>query len=121
MVAEVENIINQRPLSNKELEQHVGELTTGAANVPPLVIVNTKSELPFDAPDDAKGVFHNGKIFLVADAISSAEDADGVIFHEFIGHFGLCGFFGTALDDALLDIHEYNPLVLRPSLAFNLN
>ncbi|HPX31374.1 MAG TPA: hypothetical protein PKW92_09850 [Smithella sp.] len=103
----------EKPLSREELEQHVAELTAGAANMPSFVIVNTKAELPFDAPDDAKGAFHDGKIFLVAESITSTEDAHGVIFHEFTGHFGLRGFFGPALDKALLDIHEHNPLVKK--------
>jgi len=103
----------ERPLSREELEQHVAELTARAANMPSFIIVNTKAELPFDAPDDAKGAFHDGKIFLVAESITSTEDAHGVIFHEFTGHFGLRGFFGPALDKALLDIHEHNPLVKK--------
>lgn len=99
------------PLSREELYDYIGELTSGAKNIPAVTIVNRPSELPFDAPDDAKGAFFNGEAFLVAENITSPEDAREVITHETVGHFGLRGFFGPALDTALLDIHESNPRI----------
>lgn len=69
------------------------------------------SELPFDALDDAQGVLYGKGLFLVSQQISSAEDANEVIFHEMVGHFGLRGFFGSALDFALDDIHLHNPII----------
>jgi hypothetical protein len=61
--------------------------------------------------EDAQGVFHMGKIFLVADNILGTEDANGVILHEVVGHYGLRGFFGNTLDFVLDDIHLHNPLI----------
>jgi hypothetical protein len=68
-------------------------------------------ELPFEAPIDARGVHHRGRIYLVADNITSAQDARDVIAHEMIGHFGLTGFFGRDLDAVLGVIHGANPSV----------
>lgn len=80
-----------------------------AKNQPELVVVEKVSDLPFDAPDDAKGVLHLGKMFLVRESIADAVDARGAIFHEFVGHFGLRGFFGDGLNQALDLIHVNNP------------
>ncbi len=54
-----------------------------------------------------------GMLDLVSEQITLPEDAKEVIFHEFVGHLGLRGFFGDTLDDALLDIHENNSLVKK--------
>lgn len=43
--------------------------------------------------------------------IMGAEDARRVVFHEFVGHFGLKGFFGDEIRPALDLIHVHNPLV----------
>jgi len=102
-----------RQLTRKELAEYADELIGWGTNTPPVVVVNTVSELPFDALEDAQGVFHMGKIFLVADNILSTEDANGVIFHEVVGHYGLRGFFGSTLDSALDDIHLHNPLIQK--------
>ena len=50
---------------------------------------------------------------MVSENITGAEDANEVIFHEMVGHFGLRGFFGSALDSALDDIHLHNPLIQK--------
>jgi len=69
------------------------------------------SELPFNALEDAQGVLYGKDLFLVSQQISSTEDANKVIFHEMVGHFGLRGFFGNTLDFVLDDIHLHNPLI----------
>jgi len=68
-------------------------------------------ELPFDVLEDALGVLYGKDLFLVSQQISSAEDANGVILHEVVGHYGLRGFFGNTLDFVLDDIHLHNPLI----------
>ena len=83
-----------------------------AKNQPELVVVEKVSELPFDAPDDAKGVLHGGVMYLVSEQIALPEDANEAVFHEFVGHFGLRGFFGDRLNQALDRIHVNNPLEL---------
>lgn len=78
------------------------------------------SDLPFDAPNNAKGVYQAGIMYLVAEQISFPEDAKVIIFHEFVGHFGLRGFFGSTLNDARPDIHTNNPLVKKYAAESNL-
>jgi len=103
----------RRPLTQEELEWYAKQLMGKGKNQPHLVVVKKVDELPFDAPDDSKGAYHDGAMYLVSEQITLPEDANEVILHEFVGHFGLRGFFGSALNDALLDIHENNPLVQK--------
>ncbi|WP_374288874.1 hypothetical protein [Pseudomonas fluvialis] len=98
-------------LSIKQLEAAYQELTQGMKNAPALEVVQSAADLPFDAPADAKGVHLRGVVYLVADNITSAQDAREVIAHEMIGHFGLTGFFGRELVGVLGEIHRNNPRV----------
>ena len=100
-------------LTRDELERHANQLMGNAKNKPELIVVEKVSDLPFEAIEDARGILYDGKMYLVAEQIATTEDANEVIFHEFVGHFGLRGFFGSTLDAALLDIHEHNPLVRK--------
>jgi len=69
------------------------------------------SNFAFNALEDAHGVLYGKDLFLVSEQISSTEDADEVIFHEMVGHFGLSGFFGDTLIAALETVHEHNLLI----------
>lgn len=84
-------------------------------------MVEKTSDLPFESPEDAKGIYHNGTIYLVVEQIALAEDANEVIIHEFVGHFGLNGFFGDKIRPALHLIHINNPLVRKYSSYFFFN
>ena len=110
-----------RQLTKEELAEYTDKLIGRWTNTPPVVVVNTVSELPFDALEDAKGIFHKGKIFLVAGNILDTEDANEVIFHEVVGHYGLRGFFGNTLDSALDDIHLHNPLIKQYAMEWRKN
>jgi len=94
-----------------DVKQALGQFTDGMKNAPLGKVVQSTSDLPFDAPTDAKGAYWKGAIYLVADNISSAQDAREVIAHEMIGHYGLRGFFGQALAAVLDQIHLSNPRV----------
>lgn len=59
---------------------------------------------------DAKGALFQGTMYLVAEQIALPKDADEVIFHEFVGHFSLRGFFGGQFRPAFDLIHINNPL-----------
>jgi len=100
-----------KPLTKDELEQYARDLLGDSINRSVLDVVEKVSDLPFNAPEDARGVLRNGTMYLVTEQIALPEDAKEVVLHEFVGHFGLRGFFGSTLDSALLDIHENNPLV----------
>ncbi len=54
----------------------------------PIEIVQSVDDLPFDAPSDTRGVYDNGKVWLVADQLTEA-DARRILTHEVVGHLGL--------------------------------
>lgn len=72
---------------------------------PDAVVVKSQSELPAKVLEDAKaqgvkeieGVLHNGKIYLVADNLSTMGRAEGVYRHESIGHQGVIAVLKTKL------------------------
>src|SRR5690606_18467648 len=96
-------------LSVEQHERLYQHLAQHLKNAPPLSVVRLPVELPFEASDDARGVHHRGRIYLVADNITSAQDARNVIAHKVIGHFGLTGYFGRDLDAVLGVIHGAKP------------
>ena len=100
-------------VSTENVKREAEKLLASLANPPEVVVVWSPKELPFDAPSDARGVFFKGTMYLVAGGITSAENLREVVAHEMIGHYGLRGFFGSALDDVLSRIHRINPLVQK--------
>ena len=100
-------------LNRDALEQHAQQLMGNAKNKPELMVVEKASDLPFEALEDARGILYDGKMYLVAEQIATTEDANEVIFHEFVGHFGLRGFFGDTLNAVLDKIHVHNPRIRR--------
>jgi len=109
------------PLSREALERYAMQLMGNARNKPELVVVEKVSDLPFEAPEDAKGALRRDVMYLVSEQISGAEDANEVVLHEFVGHFGLRGFFGSSLDGALHAIHENNPPVKQYAVEWRLS
>ena len=77
-------------------------------NAPELVVVEKASDLPFEAPDDANGVYLDGRCYLVSGNIDTAEDAKSTFAREVIGYYGLHGFFGDRLASELDSILVHN-------------
>lgn len=98
-------------LTKEELADYAAQLLGDSKKQPQVVVKQRASELPFDAPGDAKGALWNGIMYLVANNVSSAADARQVVAHEVIGHFCLAGFFGEALRPALAKISAHNPSI----------
>jgi hypothetical protein len=48
-----------------------------------------------------RGVFYDGTVYLFADNITTSRGVVETLYHESLGHFGLRGVFGTALDEVL--------------------
>ncbi|WAW06085.1 hypothetical protein NB639_01390 [Oxalobacter formigenes] len=95
-------------LGIQEVQRIAEELAREYNNAPELVVVEKASDLPFDAPEDAQGAFRNGRYYLVAGNLDTAEDAKSTFAHEVIGHYGLNGFFGESVHIALGDILLHN-------------
>lgn len=53
------------------------------------------------AEGNVEGVWYGGRVYLLADAMSSEADVTRVLFHEVLGHHGLRGNFGKDLDKVL--------------------
>lgn len=109
------------------VQSAVDELTKGWKNAPPIVVVQdmadprvpatTRAQLRRMQGDGAtgspKGFFHNGTAYLVADELPSRDDVARVVFHEVLGHHGLRGFFGDAIDDVLRKMATAMPDAVR--------
>ena len=96
----------------------VRQALQGVRNAPRVEVVETVADLPFAAPSDAQGAFHNGRVWLVAENLKSAQEAREVLAHEMIGHYGLRGFFGRGLDMVLNRIHANNARVRQMALQW---
>ncbi|WP_020409796.1 LPD38 domain-containing protein [Hahella ganghwensis] len=48
-------------------------------------------------PNDIRGVFHGGRIYLVRQNLHSVQEAEKVLFHEGYGHYGLRALYGQDL------------------------
>jgi len=52
----------------------------------------------------AEGFYADGKVYLLASQLATAQDVARVLMHEALGHHGLRGVFGTALNSVLEQI-----------------
>lgn len=105
--------------SSKESVDNIAQtLVQGMAQAPEVITVQTASELPFAAPDDVRGAFQDGKIYLVSDNLGTREEVLETVAHELFGHYGLSGFFGDKLDAALKEINTRNPQVAKLAEAW---
>ncbi len=74
------------------------------------VVASSFNDLPNNIKDAAKdqgaegeikGVFHNGKTYLVRDQLADKLDVESTIFHETYGHYGIRKLFGKELPKKL--------------------
>lgn len=82
-------------------------------NAPQFVVTENPQEWPFDAPEDAKGAFWRGKVYLATDNLADEIDTEFTVFHETLGHFGLRKLFGKELDPVLRDLGLRNANLRR--------
>lgn len=87
--------------------------TANMDNVPSWQAVQSESELPeavqyeinsLNASGAVCGVFTSGKIYIVADNLNSADEAESVFLHEAAGHYGLRGLLGDRFKPVLNQI-----------------
>jgi len=53
------------------------------------------------ASGEPEGFYYQAKVYLLASQLKTPNDAARVLFHEVLGHYGLRGAFGKALDGVL--------------------
>ena len=65
-------------------------------NAPRVVVVAAPSDLPMQAPDDARGVYHQGTVYIVASGHNSGHSGGlmRTLAHEAVAHYGLRGLLG---------------------------
>lgn len=56
-----------------------------------------------------KGAFHDGELFVLADNIDSTEDGVRAAVHEAVGHKGIHGVLGKAIEPAMLQLYRSLP------------
>lgn len=82
-------------------------------NAPPVEVVQSEKDLPAGIVDQihsigaeglVRGVFEEGKVFLIADNLHSSSQALEVLLHETVGHFGMRGLLGKQFDPILQQV-----------------
>jgi len=103
----------------EELNSVVKDITSRwGAKLDP-VLVQSVSDLPASIRKemedldrtDAFGFYKDGKAYLIAENMNSAEDVAPTLYHEALGHLGLRRLFREGLDDVLNDIYNTNARV----------
>ncbi|HPA76623.1 MAG TPA: strawberry notch C-terminal domain-containing protein, partial [Deltaproteobacteria bacterium] len=56
------------------------------------------------SPGSVRGIYHRGSVYLIAENLSGAAEAQEVLLHEIIGHHGLRRAFGRRLDSLLDEV-----------------
>lgn len=80
---------------------------------------NLRNALEADGATDAKGfVTPDGTVYLLADNITSEEDARAVLFHEGLGHVGLAKLFREKLDTVLRSLYDGNKTLREDANAW---
>ncbi|NYT74268.1 hypothetical protein HZU72_17800 [Halomonas sp. QX-2] len=79
-------------------------------------VIQSATELPSDAlmgmvlrginPTDVRGMFVGGELYVVADNMSSVDEAVRTAMHESVGHKGMRGVLGAELEPLMLEVYK---------------
>jgi hypothetical protein len=72
--------------------------------IPEAVRAHNKKAIAKGAKGSPKGFFYKGKAYILADSMTSPNDAVETLFHESLGHYGLRGTFGPEMGKVLADV-----------------
>lgn len=86
----------QSPLPLSELRAELDRLKASWKSMPPVIVVASASELEFDVHPLADGAFYGGKVYVIADNISSAGQLQKVMAHECVMHHDLLAMLGES-------------------------
>lgn len=104
-------------------QRTVDGLAKGWSQRPDIVVVNSMQDAAVPeavrradetqrsqgAAGNVEGFWHGGRVYLVADALPSSQDVARVLYHEVLGHHGLRGHFGPALDKVRDQVAKMRP------------
>jgi hypothetical protein len=99
-------------LSAKDVQDAITPLLRTMRNAPKVRVVQSISNVAgTKMPANARGIYKDGFVHLVADNIKDAKTAQFVYLHEVAGHHGLRGLFGDSLNPILDKIYDTNDRV----------
>jgi len=102
----------------KELKNELKRVLKNVDETFEVEIVQSLTDLPgeLDVPNNVRGVYQNGKMYIIADA-TSVFDAQTVLAHELVGHAGMEGLLGRSNFNNLVNqvnrIKNTNPRMQR--------
>jgi hypothetical protein len=73
--------------TSRQVHSETQRIASQWRGAPPVYVVPTFQDLPVAAPSDARGLFLNGEVFIVAS--QSPRDLAATITHEVVAHHGL--------------------------------
>jgi hypothetical protein len=110
-----------------ELQALADGITKGWANAPEVVVLDSLSnpatpsavrrlnevQKSQGASGEPRAFFYQGKVWLVAGQLKDKKSAAEALFHEALGHYGLRGVFGKALNPVLNDLAKRRPELMQ--------
>ena len=97
----------RRELDGQQVRDAIEDLRVALPGAPQVVIVGREAQLPsgirsfLPQEKGARGVFSNGRVYLVAENLRDAGEARMVYLHEALGHYGLRAVLGDKLNPFL--------------------
>ncbi len=102
-----------------KLTAMVENIRAGWADAPPVEVVATVLDLPIrfltelrraKAMNTARALIvpNTGQVYLIADRLESLADAQAVLFHEVLGHYGLRKFLGADYEKTMRQMRAMN-------------
>lgn len=79
----------------KEIHAEIDRLRDAWKAMPAVLVVETPKDLPFRAPANADGAYHDGKVYVVAANINDMRQLQKVMAHECIMHHSLEEMLGN--------------------------
>ena len=93
------------------VQEHVAKIVRNWKGAPRITVLPNATHLPDELRAQveaklgqnmgAKGLYHQGEVYLFADHMSGLADVEFTLFHEAYGHLGLRAFLGAKFDDFL--------------------
>jgi tRNA G10 N-methylase Trm11 len=108
----------------KAIQDAIDPIIEKWENCPDIILVENEYGLPgttkdaaLSSPGIAQGVFVDGKIYLIGRNIDSPAEAQMIILHEVIGHYGLRNVFGKDMDKLLKQTYGLMSMRDRKKIA----